>query len=457
MSVPIRGGQETVAAQQDPAQQHAAAVERAWQYVAGGARTVVVDSPPGAGKSTLVRQLAQRLVSNGDRVPVITQTNDQADDLVGALAADLADAGVQVGRLLSSKHPVPSDGPDGIVYATKLPDLAGCPVVIATSAKWAFVSAEDHHFNLGVVDEAYQMSSAALVRVAPLFDRLLMVGDPGQLAPFTTADEYVVRSMATWPLDTAAGTVLRNHPETPVVPLPVSWRLPPSAAALISDAFYTRAFRAGTEPGQRALRLPDPAVRDSYDEVLRVAADTGWGLLELPEAYLPRTDPEAVRVIAALVTRLAGSAATTRDEHRSRPLTAADIAVGVTHRDQRAYVRAAVDAATAELGIPPGTVTVDTANRLQGRQFEVVVAWHPLSGRRDASAFHLEAGRLCVLASRHRQACIVVGRAGLADQLAAYGVAEPIWLGADTPQVDGWEANVTFQAQLDRVRVALPD
>ncbi len=446
---------DTVVAQQDPATQHAAAVERAWQYVAGGARTVVVDSPPGAGKSTLVRQLARRLVAGGERVPVITQTNDQADDLAGSLATDLAGAGALVGRLHSSQYPVPPAGRDGIVYATKLIDLAGCPVVIATSAKWAFVAAEEHHFDLGVVDEAYQMSSAALVRVAPLFDRLLMVGDPGQLSPFTTADEYVVRSMATWPLDTAAGTVLRNHPDTPVVPLPVSWRLPPSAAALISDAFYTRAFRAGTEPGQRALRLPARAVRDSYDEVLRVAADTGWGHLELPEAYLPRTDPEAVDAIGTLVARLVGSSASTVDEHGCRVLTAADIAVGVTHRDQRAYVRAAVDAATAELGVPRGTVTVDTANRLQGRQFEVVVAWHPLSGRRDASAFHLEAGRLCVLASRHRQACIVVGRAGLADQLAAYGVAEPIWLGADTPQVDGWEANVTFQAQLDRVRVTL--
>ena len=53
---------------------------------------------------------------------------------------------------------------------------------------------------------------------------------------------------------------------------------------------------------------------------------------------------------------------------------------------------------------------VDTANRLQGREFDVVLALHPLSGRTDASAFHLDAGRLCVLASRHRQCCVFVGR-----------------------------------------------
>ncbi|MGA8113777.1 MAG: AAA domain-containing protein, partial [Actinocatenispora sp.] len=409
-----------------------------------------------AGKSTLVKQVAARLVAGGDRVPIITQTNDQADDLAAAIAVDLAPSGVTVGRLHGGGYEPPEGAPGTISYSARAADLAACPVLIATAAKWAFVSGDDHHFDLGVVDEAYQMSSAALVRVAPLFDRLLMVGDPGQLAPFTIADEHVVRSMATWPLDTAAGTVLRNHPDTPVVPLPVSWRLPPSAATLVSDAFYTRPFRAGSEIGDRALRLPAHPVPDRLDEVLRVAAEHGWGLLELPEAYLPRTDPEAVAAIAALTGRLLGSGASTVDGTTERPLTATDIAVGVTHRDQRAYVRAAVDAAAAEHGVPPGTVTVDTANRLQGRQFEVVVAWHPLSGRRDASAFHLEAGRLCVLASRHRQACVVVGRAGLAEQLAAFGADEPIWLGADTPQVDGWEANVTFHSHLRQLRVPFP-
>jgi hypothetical protein len=431
---------------------HAAAVGEVWRLVEGGARTVVVDSPPGAGKSTLVRDLTGRLVAAGARVPIITQTNDQADDLAAALAAELGPTGATVGRLHSSEHRPPEVLPPGLAYSAKLSTLDGCAVVVATAAKWAFVPADEHHFEVGVIDEAYQMSSAALVRVADLFERLLLVGDPGQLAPFTTADERVVRSVSGWPLDTAAGTVLRNHPDTPVVPLPVSWRLPATAAPLVSAAFYTRPFEAGSAPGERGLVLPASGT-DAYDEVLRTAADTGWGLLELPEAYLPRTDPAAVAAIATLVARLLAAGASTVD---GVPVTAAGVAVGVTHRDQRAYVRAAVDAAVASLGVPPGAVTVDTANRLQGRQYEVTVAWHPLSGRRDASAFHLEAGRLCVLASRHRQACVVVGRAGLAEQLAAYPADEPLWLGADTPQVDGWEANQTFLAHLRTVRVPLP-
>jgi hypothetical protein len=41
-----------------------------------------------------------------------------------------------------------------------------------------------------------------------------------------------------------------------------------------------------------------------------------------------------------------------------------------------------------------------------GREFDITIMLHPLSGRRDATAFHLEAGRLRDLASRHRHACV---------------------------------------------------
>jgi superfamily I DNA and/or RNA helicase len=120
-----------------------------------------------------------------------------------------------------------------------------------------------------------------------------------------------------------------------------------------------------------------------------------------------------------------------------------DIAVAVAHRDQRGHVRGRLDDALIVRGLPTGSVVVDTANRLQGRQFQLVVAWHPLSGRRDASAFHLEAGRLCVMLSRHRLGCIVVGRAGIRNQLEAHPATEPVWVGEAPPAVDGWEANLS--------------
>ena len=55
-------------------------------------------------------------------------------------------------------------------------------------------------------------------------------------------------------------------------------------------------------------------------------------------------------------------------------LRPADVAVGVSHNDQKDLTRAMLD----DSGL--GGVIVDTANRLQGLTFEVVIAWHPLAG-----------------------------------------------------------------------------
>lgn len=424
-----------------------AATKRVWDLVADDLeRAIVVDSPPGAGKSTLVREIARRLAHAGQQVPIVVQTNDQGDDLAAGLARTLAGTGLTVGRLLAGDRAARST-PD-LLASARLDDLLGCSVVVATAAKWAHAQAHvKEPWPIGIIDEAYQMSSAALVRVGGLFDRLLLVGDPGQLAPFTVADERVVRRVATWPLDTAAGTVLRNHPDTRVVPLPVSWRLPPTAAPVVAEAFYTRPFDAGVKPGVRRLIFRASPMPDLVGRVLTAAAANGWGVLELPAAYLPTSDPEAVAAIVALVKRLLSVDALVDDERGSRRLEPGDVAVGVVHRDQRARLRAALDAAGAK------DVVVDTANRLQGREFEVTVAWHPLSGRRDASAFHLEAGRLCVLASRHRQACVIVTRAGVREQLDAYPATEPVWLGDDPPLVDGWEANQIFLDRLEQFKV----
>ncbi len=86
---------------------------------------------------------------------------------------------------------------------------------------------------------------------------------------------------------------------------------------------------------------------------------------------------------------------------------------------------------------------------------------HPLSGRADAGAFHLDAGRLCVMLSRHRIACFVVGRAGMEAMLLRHAPAGDRIPGlAEDPEFEGWRAHLSLLAQLREerrlVRSALP-
>ncbi|WP_260638903.1 AAA domain-containing protein [Streptomyces angustmyceticus] len=443
----------------DPAAAAAAATDAILHDTLHGSRRgVVVDSPPGAGKSTLVVRAARELAAAGRPLMVVAQTNAQVDDLVLRLAEK--DPQLPVGRLHSSEpgafDPALAALP-AVRTSAKAADLAGMDIVVSTAAKWAYTKV-DEPWRHAIVDEAYQMRSDALLSVAGLFERALFVGDPGQLDPFSVVGAEQWAGAAYDPSASAVSTLLAHNPDLPQHRLPVSWRLPASAAPLVSAAFYPYTpFRSGTGHGDRRLAFGVPGDGSGVDRVLDEAAESGWGLLELPARHTPRTDPEAVRAVAHVVRRLLdrGGAATSEAQRDPdggpavpAPLTAARIAVGTAHRDQAAAVRAAL----AELGV--SGVAVDTANRLQGREFDVTVVLHPLSGRPDATAFHLETGRLCVLASRHRHACIVVCRAGVADLLDEHPSTEPVRLGVTVKFPDGWEANHAVLAHLAEHRVA---
>ncbi|SDR17767.1 AAA family ATPase [Thermostaphylospora chromogena] len=431
-----------VSAAPDPAEEAAAVVEAVLADLPRH-RGVVVDSPPGAGKSTLVVRAAGHIAATGEPLMIVAQTNEQVDDLVDRLV--VAHPDLTVGRLSASGYRPPARllSHPRVRTGTRLADLDDPAVVIATADKWAWV--DGRVWPWAIVDEAYQMRSDKLLRIAGRFERALFVGDPGQLDPFSIVDAERWAGLSWDPVQSAVSVLLRHNPDLPVHRLPVSWRLPASAAPVVSEAFYPfTGFRAGTGPGDRSLVYTAGGTHTPCDRALEEAAASGWALYELPERHTVRTDAEAVRAVARLATRLlqrAPVSVSERGEHRLGPDR---VAVGAAHRDQVAAIRAA--------GVPEG-VTVDTANRLQGREYDVTIVLHPLSGRRDATAFHLESGRLCVLASRHRHACLVVARAGIAELLDAHPSAEPVPLGVPVKFPDGWEANQAVLDHLSRHRV----
>jgi hypothetical protein len=130
-------------------------------------------------------------------------------------------------------------------------------------------------------------------------------------------------------------------------------------------------------------------------------------------------------------------------------LAAHRVAVGASHNDQvRALRRELATRGQHE-------VTVEKANRLQGLEFDLVIAWHPLSGLHALDGFHLESGRLCVMATRHRHGCVVVGRVGDRELLEGVPPSGDAWLGRDDePMLDGWEAHRAFYESLAPVRRA---
>lgn len=424
---------------------------------AGKNSAVIVEAPPGAGKSTLTAAVARALTKDDKklRLAVVTQTNEQADDLVVSLQARFPE--LTVARMVGGSgpsSPIADLAEDGSVLVGKAADGAdvrAARVVVSTARKWQYErarlnkSASFTPFPYALIDEAYQMRSDMLLGVAHLFETLFCVGDPGQLDPFSVVDDSLWKGLPYSPARTALGTLREYHAHIEPLKMPTSWRLPPSAAGLVSRAFYPfTGFEAGTVEGDRELRLGpakrggQPSVVD-VDAVLAHAASSGWAYVERPEQFTIRTDHEIASVLADLAARLIARGATVVDERtpNGRTMTADKIAVIAAHNDQVHAIRFEL----SKRGVDPDDLVVSTANKIQGREYDVTFVWHPLAGRRDATSFHLEAGRMCVMLSRHRQACIVVGRAGANRLLEEFPDSDPVFLDEPEKFPDGWEAN----------------
>jgi hypothetical protein len=126
------------------------------------------------------------------------------------------------------------------------------------------------------------------------------------------------------------------------------------------------------------------------------------------------------------------------------------IAIGVSHNDQKAMIRTLLDSA----GL--GAVVVDTANKLQGLEFDFSICWHPMAGLDEADEFHLESGRMCVMCTRHRHSCVVIGRAGDRELVAGLPPATPAWPGVEFDHIlRGWEVHQSVFSALTPYHVPI--
>ena len=126
------------------------------------------------------------------------------------------------------------------------------------------------------------------------------------------------------------------------------------------------------------------------------------------------------------------------------------VALVVAHNDQKDLLRLRMD----ELGFDD--VVVNTANKLQGLEFDVVFCWHPLAGLTEADEFHADAGRLCVMLTRHRHACVVVGRASDRTLVESIPPTTPAYLGDDVDVLtEGWRTHQIVFSTLAGHRVVV--
>jgi hypothetical protein len=405
---------------------------------------VCVNSPPGAGKTSLVEDVVAAAVLHARmRVAVVAARAEQTYEILRRVAAHFDIDGIQV--LMSAERDLPQDllaHPSILPPVSKARDLHGGPgLVVGTAAKFLIAQPDlpAPAFDLLICDEAFQLPYKDYAPLIVLARQHLLVGDPGQLPPLVQVDTArfeAARSHVHWPVPRE---LLRRFPDMPIVGLPASFRLRQDTVDVVQPAFYPDLpFVSAADDAQRRIGFAARGVGSPVDPALDlVAKGASIVALMLPAREIPpgELDDEVAELAAAVAERIIQR----RPEWAAGgELAAADIGIADAH----VASGAAIGRHLRSGGISTDDMVVQTPELWQGLQRPIMVVKHPLSGQAKLDRFALEPGRWCVMLSRHQGACIIVGRDGIADALDRHhhDCAERP-LGAEDMEWQGWRAH----------------
>jgi hypothetical protein len=409
----------------------------------------------GAGKTEAVVRMAREARRRKIRLAVANPTNEQVFQTVRRLLSGLT-AEVITYVPASSVEVPPDIAAHPRVRITDAKNAGLCGLLVGTIRKLgdALCRGDLLPCDLLVMDEAYQADAASYFTVADLAPTHFLVGDSGQLEPFSSAPEPdVFRGLPHDPLQSAVGALRRHGKLTGEASTLCTYRLPGASAELARPFYPGVSFWPAIREGVRELKLRPVRARGVatiYDRVLKQAARSSLAHMELKGPGVPDDDPQIVGALARLVRRFYDRAPEAKCERvgRRSPLGASDVAVVVSHRRQRGSLRAAL----VDVGL--GDVFVETANKIQGLEFAAVFYWHSLAGLSTADPFHLDPGRTCVGLTRHRHACVVVGREGDRALVEGFPPITPSYPEWDSdPVLDGWDIHRQIFAGLEAHRI----
>ena len=359
---------------------------------------LVIQGPPGCGKSYTGARVIAALVAAGRRVGIASNSHAAINHLLIGTARHCAEAGIE-GTFLCTKRT--DEGLDELgvevvqngQLANRLVD--GC--VVGTTA-WGFSRDElAGAFDVLVVDEAGQVSVANLVGMSRAAENLVLMGDQRQLGQPVQGSHPASSGLSA--LDYRLGDAAVVDPEHGVF-LGTTYRMHPAVNATVSRVVYDRSLGADDRTRDRTLA----AVCDGPADPLDVPA----GIVHLPVFHEGRTQDseEEVRAVVEAVRALTG-----------RPLRRADGTVRPVALDDMLFVapyNAQVSRLQAALGEGARVGTVD---RFQGREAPIVflsLCTSDAAASPRGTGFVLDRNRLNVGVSRAETLCVVVAHPGLA-------------------------------------------
>jgi AAA domain/RNase_H superfamily len=368
------------------------ALDRSW---------LVIQGPPGAGKTYTTSHLAASLIQAGKTVGIASNSHKAIDNVLHAIEERLIECSEPV-HLLGQKKDSGDEGFAGrgfIESVTLNKDIDPTIPIIAGTA-WAFSNPElTTSRDVLFVDEAGQVSLGHLVAMAAAAKSIVLVGDQMQLGQ---------PIQGVHPRDSgrsALDHLLEGHAVVPPergIFLSKTWRMHPDLCSFVSAAVYEGKLHS--ESGCATQRL---VLAWNAHPALKPA---GLSFFPVQHEGCRQKSNEEAQATREILTSLLGQRVIRRDGSEC-PMTLDDILVVAPYNMQVNLLRASL----------PDGARVGTVDKFQGQEAEAVIVSMTTSGAddmpRDAS-FLLSRNRANVAISRARCLAILVVSPGLLDLVA---------------------------------------
>ncbi len=377
-----------------PGESAAEAVIRLGGELVGG--TLAVQGPPGSGKTWSAARAVVRLVAAGRRVGLCAFSHKAIANLLDAVMAAAAEAGVPVRALQKA------DGEDrsaavAVRYAAGNQDvvaaLAAGEVDVVAGTSWLFARRElVGALDVLVVDEAGQLSLANVLAVAGAARDIMLFGDPQQLAQPAKGDHPAEAAVSA--LQHVLGTAV-TMPAGLGVFLDQTWRMHPAICSAVSQICYDDRLGAHESCAGQEIVAPGRL--------------SGAGLRWISVEHLGNraVSTEEADTVAALYADLL-SGEWVDAAGRRRRLTISDVLVIAPYNAQVGRIRTRL----------PARARVGTVDKFQGQEAAVVLYSMATSSADDAPRgldFLFNLNRLNVAVSRARALVAVIASPALLD------------------------------------------
>jgi uncharacterized protein len=357
---------------------------------------LVVQGPPGSGKSSKGATVIAGLLIAGKRVGILSGGHKAIQHLLEKVEAALRLRGASVRGLYQCSKEAGTERADSMIRWVNDYAAFDAPHELAAGTSWmfsreAFVDRYDYLF----IDEAGQTSLADALACAPCASNVVLLGDPLQLKQV---------SQGSHPIGTDGSVlqhVLGEHhtiPEDRGIFLNVTYRLPPAICSFVSTMVYEHRLRPDDRTGTHGVRS---------------SLINGSGLRYLPVAHAGNRR-ESVQEAEAITDQIAQllDGRVSVEGRAERPLSQRDVLIVAPYNAQRKLLRRTLAAA----GL--GDIRVGTVDKFQGQEAPVVFYSMSTSSDDDMPrdvGFLFEQNRLNVAITRAQCVSILVCSPRLLD------------------------------------------